>query len=485
MKKIAVLLLAAIMVFSMFAFAASAEEAPQGDPKDVLDYLWELSDDLSDEEFPKLGVRNFKFVQALEPIVEENSYFNYYKASVKLKQGAEGSRENFINAQNSLIMNLSVADGVYFLWDADNMPNADGESYTEEELDNGPLDSYGFIPLLVKCLIDDPTQAKGNIVAVAGGGMNNRSNHEEAYPAAEVFNELGYNVFILQRRIRPYSDEDIFMDMQRAIRMVRYYAQKEGWGGQDMIAAMGWSGGARTVMGAVNYLYGDLNPTKYCSTYVPDEIDAVSSDTDVTLPIYGGSIEEGCENTNLPAFYTCVGSEDNVEGRQAFYDQVTAMGIPARIDIFEGAGHGFGVGQEGAIKSVPECALWPGYADEFMQANLGYSGVTAGEAAVAEEAAAEEAAPEIEITPIPEEYTKIKTIIGTYGFGEAQIDAATNEDESKFYLSFVYHNEEQILEGDVDDSIVFVSYDKTGFMTGDAQLIWDDVVASPVEWEAR
>lgn len=166
------------------------------------------------------------------------------------------------------------------------------------------------------------------------------------------------------------------MDMQRAIRMVRYYAAQEGWGGQDMIAACGWSGGASTVMGAVNYLYGDLNPTKYCSSYVPDEIDAVSSDTDVTLPIYGGKLEEDCENPNLPAFYTCVGSEDHPEARQEFYDTVTAKGCPARIDIFEGAGHGFGVGQEGAQKGTPECALWPGYADEFMQANRGYSGVT-------------------------------------------------------------------------------------------------------------
>lgn len=382
MKRVIALIVTAVMLISMFAVVAKAEEAPQADPKDVLDYLWELSDDLTDEEFNKLAIRNFKFVQSLELLVEETSYFNYYKASVKLKQGAEGSRENFVEAQNNLTMKLSVADGVYFLWDADNMPVVDGEVFTEEELDESQLDGYGFIPLLVKCLIDDPSQAKGNIVAVAGGGMTNRSNSGEAYPAVEVFNDLGYNVFVLQRRIRPYSDEDIFMDMQRAIRIVRYYAEKEGWGGQDMIADMGWSGGAGTVMGAVNNLYGDLNPTKYCSTYVPDEIDAVSSDTDVTMPIYGGGLQPDNGNNNLPAIYTCAGSEDGAaKSVQKIYDDFTALGIPARVDIFEGAGHGFGVGQEGATHSVPECALWPGYADEFMQANLGYSKVPTGPAA--------------------------------------------------------------------------------------------------------
>lgn len=359
--------------FAEEASADAAEEVMTADPKDVLDYMWELSPDMPDEEFYKYALRNYKFVQSLEPIVEETSFFNYYKASVKLKQKAEGAKENFINSQNNLIMNLSVADGVYFLWDKDNMPCVDGETFTEEELDEGILDAYGFIPLLVKCLLDDPTQAKGNLIAVAGGGMTNRSNSSESYPAIEVFNDLGYNVFILQRRIRPYSDEDIFMDMQRAIRIVRYYAEKEGWGGQDMIAACGWSGGAATVMGAVNNLYGDLNPTKYCSTYIPDEIDAVNSDTDVTLPIYGGNLSKDCENPNLPAFYTCVGSEDNPAGLQNFIDTVTELGCPGRIDIFEGAGHGFGVGQEGAQNGTPECALWPGYADEFMQENRGFS----------------------------------------------------------------------------------------------------------------
>ena len=379
MKRVFVVLLAVMLTMSLFSITAMAgaeEEGTKADPKDVLEYLWDLSADMSDEDFAKYSLRNYKFVQSIEPLVSPESFHKLYAASVHAKQKKEGYKEEFIEAQNNLDLSMSVADGVYFLWDPDNMPVGDGEEYTEEELDKGPLDGYGFIPLLIKCLIDDPTQAKGNIVVVSGGGMSNRSNSGEAYPAIEVFNDLGYNVFVLQRRIRPYSDEDIFMDMQRAIRMVRYYAAKEGWGGQDMIADCGWSGGASTVMGAVNYLYGDLTPTKYCSTYVEDEIDAVSSDTDVTMPIYGGHLNEDCENPNIPAMYMCAGTEDETGAAghiQEIFDRLTELGIPARIDLFEGAGHGFGVGQEGALKGTEECALWPGYADEFMQANRGHS----------------------------------------------------------------------------------------------------------------
>lgn len=389
MKKLMALLLALVMALSLVACGgegAADEPAvdepqsglmePTGNLYDLYDYLWDMPADATDEEFSKYAVRNFKIVQSMEPLVSEESYANLYGASVRLKQNREGAREEFLAALAALELKCSVADGVYFLWDAENMPLLDGEAFTEEELDNGPLDGYGFIPLLVKCMLDDPTTAKGNVILVSGGGMTARSNAGEAYPAIDVFNDLGYNVFVLQRRIRPYSDEDIFMDMQRSIRMVRYYAQQEGWGGQDMIAAAGWSGGAATVMGAVNNLYGDLNPTKYDPDYVPDEIDAVNSDLDVAMPIYGGSLNDNGGNTNLPALYTNVGSEDNVvgvDGTTKLYQDFLDRGSDAAMNVFEGAGHGYGVGQEGAIKSTPECATWPGIADAFMQAHLGYS----------------------------------------------------------------------------------------------------------------
>lgn len=363
--------------------AEPVEEAPpSGYPEetgkvyDLYDYLWEMDLDGDEEEFYKYAKRNFKFVQSIEPLVSEESYFNLYAASVRMNQKREGSREEFFAAIGALELKAPVAESVYFLWDADNMPLQDGESFTEEELDNSPLDGYGFIPLLVKSLVEDPSAAKGNIVLVSGGGMSARSNAGEAYPAVSVFNDLGYNVFVLQRRIRPYSDADIFMDMQRAIRIVRYYAQQENWGGQDMIAACGWSGGAQTVMGAVNELYGDRNPTYYDSDYVPDEIDAVNSDLDVAMPIYGGFLSETCENPNIPAIYTCAGTADATGAAdhiQVLCAEADARGVDTAIDLFEGAGHGFGVGQEGALLSTPECATWPGIADEFMQAHLNYS----------------------------------------------------------------------------------------------------------------
>ena len=376
MKKLLSIIMVMLMAFAMCNDCVSAQETD--DSKDYFKYLWDLSGDLSDEEFGTLALRNYKFIQSLEPLIEEDSFKALYKANVHLKQNAEGSREEFIEAQNNIEMKLSVADGVIFLWDKDNIPApAEDAELTDEELDAAPLDGVGFVPLIVKCLLDDPSQAKGNIIAISGGAGKNRSNSGEAYPAVDVFNELGYNVFVLQYRIAPYSRIDMGLDTQRAVRLVRYYAEQEGWGGQDMIACAGWSAGASCIMNAVNNFYGDINGTKVDDSYVPDEIDlTVNSDMDVAMPIYGGGFDEYCENPNIPAMYLCVGSEDTVvgpEGEMAMYDYAIAHGIPAVIHIMEGAGHGFGVGQEGALKGTEECALWPGEADQFMMVNKGHS----------------------------------------------------------------------------------------------------------------
>jgi len=82
----------------------------------------------------------------------------------------------------------------------------------------------------------------------------------------------------------------------------------------------------------------------------------------------------------------------------------------------------------------------------------------------------------------PEGYTQTKVFDGTYGFGDAEITAYTNDDFSAFYLAWEAFDEDQVLEGTVEDGIVSVDYDETGFMTGDAQLIWDDAMASEDAW---
>lgn len=349
---------------------------------DLEEYLWDVPEDASLEEQIKLELRNYSIIQGMELLFEEESYSAYSSAATKLRSKGDQERLDAVReAKAGLVQVTSVAEGVYFIWkDFVSMPIADGESYTEEELDGASLLGYGNTTILVKCLLDDPTEAKGNILVVSGGAMKGRSNNAEGYPAVEVFNGLGYNCFVLQRRLEPYSTIDIYMDCQRAIRTIRYYAGQEGWGGQDMIAAVGWSGGGATILGAINNCYGDLTPAEYDSDYVPDEIDAVNSDLDVAMIIYGaynhdaedGGANEllGQDNTSLPAFYINHGTGDETipyENAVSLYNTVIERGGTAKLTTVEGAPHGYGVGMEG----YPGTYEWPAEADEFMQSLRG------------------------------------------------------------------------------------------------------------------
>ena len=365
----------------------SAEPSPEPEPEpvvivesDVANYLWEIPEDATDEEIMNLTVRNYKIIQSFQPLFTEDSYKAYSNVySMKYKRNKDvASAKETLAAQSSLQQILTVEDGVIFLWGDGVGPMVDGESYTEEELDAAQQDAYGFKPFLIKYLLDDPSTAKGNIIMISGGGMYLRSNPAEGYPAAEIFREMGYNCFLLQRRVEPYVPTDIYMDMQRAIRVVRYYAAQEGWGGQDMIAACGFSGGGATILGAVRNCYGDMLPTVYDTDYVSDEIDALNSDLDAALIIYGSYNADGVgtyvgDNPNLPAFYICHGTADDTipsTNAQELYDLVSGT-VPAQLYLVEGAKHGFGPGHTST--AAEGCKVWPGQADEFMQANKGHS----------------------------------------------------------------------------------------------------------------
>ena len=85
----------------------------------------------------------------------------------------------------------------------------------------------------------------------------------------------------------------------------------------------------------------------------------------------------------------------------------------------------------------------------------------------------------------PAGYTQSKVFSGTYGFGDAEITVQTNDDFSACCMTWVAFDEDQIVEGTVSDGIVMVTFDLTGFMSMDAQEIWDNAMASEEPWVAK
>ncbi len=113
-------------------------------------------------------------------------------------------------------------EGLWYIW-GQNMPHGSVAQKSDWRMS---FDTPDFRPFLIPYMLKDQSAVKGNIVVISGGGYEWRSNRWEGYEAVHRFNELGYNSFLLQRRVSPYVSIDGAMDLQRCIRYLRYHSEE-------------------------------------------------------------------------------------------------------------------------------------------------------------------------------------------------------------------------------------------------------------------
>lgn len=266
-------------------------------------------------------------------------------------------------------------ESIWYIWGEDMPKAADAESYDYY----GTWDNEGFRPFLVPYVLPDQSQVKGNIILVSGGGFQQRANRWEGYPGAEIFNGLGYNCFVLQRRVEPSTPMDSGLDLQRAVRYLKYHAKEYGIDKIENLAAAGYSGGGTTVQIAVEQFYGDIQPTAAYPDYQCDEVDAVNSDLSTMILIYSAAPME-TENPNIPDAFVVNGTEDEyVSLYENSCDAVSyykEKGVRYEIHFFADAAHGFGQGfglnaTTYTDEDVENVKIWPNLADTFMQIQYG------------------------------------------------------------------------------------------------------------------
>ena len=432
------------------------------------------------QELLDTEIYNYKLIRNIPTAYDESSYNTYCEnANILLTldpstigEVQQGLIEKAADLRSQLVQIQPLEESIWYLW-GDSIPYAeDAKSleFTTESYDNSD-----FVPFVVPYLLDDQSSVKGNIIVIAGGGYSSRGNSGEGWPIAEGFNERGYNCYVLQRRVAPYSPDDIWMDFQRSIRVVRSHIDSMGLGGGDCIAAVGFSGGSATILGAIDMYYGDIVPTVTDENYAPDEIDEINSDLDVALCIYGPNYLGGTayedpdgfkgldtENPNIPAMFLAAGENDSTSDDNTILRDSVKDKALVEMHTFANVGHGFGVGLTGTNSTY-----WMDLADGFIDQVIA-GGKAEGEAST-------------EIA-IPDGYTQYQTFDAAFGFGDATVTLAINDDGTQFYAGFIAFEELQELEGTVgDDGTVTVTFDKTGFMSGDAQMIYDS--ADPDAWQ--
>lgn len=75
-------------------------------------------------------------------------------------------------------------------------------------------------------------------------------------------------------------------------------------------------------------------------------------------------------------------------------------------------------------------------------------------------------------TDIPDSFSKIQIVNYAHETGnELEVTCAINEEGTEFYLSYMFFGDLQIAQGTIDGDKIEVTYDRTGFATGDASKI--------------
>lgn len=170
------------------------------------------------------------------------------------------------------------------IWDKstskiDDMSGNDTMVY-RQEIENGPAQlTYEDKPFLIPYLVEGSDKC---VIICPGGAYLTKSMIEEGKDVAEFLNQAGISALVLWYRTYPYRAPLMFLDCQRAIRYVRYYAKNFGIN-PDKIAIVGFSAGGNLVS-VTNFIM--RNQTIIIDDYQPDEIDKMDASVAGLAGIY-------------------------------------------------------------------------------------------------------------------------------------------------------------------------------------------------------
>ena len=235
---------------------------------------------------------------------------------------------------------------VFYLWEKGNAPAQ--TNYTSDM--SGYYDPYDFRPYVTALTVPEGVEVKGAVILLAGGAFQFRGDYTDTLPTAVQLREYGYRCFIVDYRLRPYSQEEGALDVARAVRFIRKNADIYGID-PDNIAVMGYSAGGIQAGEFFISADGSVNGSYLDSDYIPDELDEIPANASACGMIYSfygrlsvASLDvERLKSAELPPTFYCYGTEDpfyrQFEAQVALMDEV---GIVTNTIVLDEWPHGFG-----------------------------------------------------------------------------------------------------------------------------------------------
>lgn len=242
----------------------------------------------------------------------------------------------------------------------------------------GGSEYYDEVPYLVPYHVEG---VKTAVIVAPGGGFCYKSMDDEGHKVAKMLNEHGISAFVLSYRLNPYRDPVPYLDMQRAIRYVRFHAKEYGI---EKLGGLGFSAGGYVVGAAAMRL---KNLPVAAEGYITDEIDQTEARLDFLGLLYplvsyekslnmlslliGDDIYDEKKRAQaiqtydlvnylsecrIPEF-VCYGTKEPLVGVKEYCEELKRQKIDHKTVIIEKAGHGFGTGERNS-----KYAYWT---DEF------------------------------------------------------------------------------------------------------------------------
>ena len=237
-----------------------------------------------------------------------------------------------------------------YLWPEGNMAKITNYTGSQGSYQDPP----SFRPYMNYFPVAEGTTVKGAVLVCAGGAFQFRSDQMEGTPVAQWFARHGYQAFVVNYRVRPYTMEEGSLDLARAIRFVRRHAADYGINPND-IASVGFSAGG-ILCGDEALNFDELiNGTALTSDYRPDALDEVSANVCTIGMIYAfyGRLSvastdvEKFKSSKIPPTFFAYGTRDPFYRQfQACANAVREAGVEIEEHEYEGMPHGFGYTHE-------------------------------------------------------------------------------------------------------------------------------------------
>ncbi len=197
---------------------------------------------------------------------------------------------------------------------------------------------------------------------------------------------MGYQCFVVNYRISPYTMQESATDLQRAIRYIRAHADDYGISPED-IALVGFSAGG-ILNGEVLLNWRNLaNASALVPDYEPDELDRIPVDACAIGMIYAfyGRLSvsmndvETLREADLPPAFYCWEENDGFAGQFTQNAQaVREAGYETEVHVLQGYPHGFGTGGSPSVWGED----FDAFLSRIMQENDGTDDPTANESPV-------------------------------------------------------------------------------------------------------